>query len=54
MTRCSRCQQLCNPIDVHGSVKCSVCGSVMEECCTGETVCKPPEVGEERGANDGV
>ena len=41
MTRCNRCQQLCSPIEIHGHTQCNVCGSVMEECCQGETVCQP-------------
>ena len=53
-TRCSRCQQLCDPIDVHGSVRCSICGSVIDECCQGETVSKPSERREGRGNDDGV
>ena len=42
MTRCNRCGQLCSPIELHGHTQCSVCGSVMEECCQGETAEKPP------------
>jgi len=51
MTRCSRCQQMCSPIEVHGHTQCNVCGSVMEECCQGETACKPPERREDEGGD---
>ena len=47
MTRCNRCGQLCDPIEMHGHTQCSLCGSVLEECCQGETAEKPPVPREE-------
>lgn len=52
--RCSRCQQMCSPIEVHGHTQCNRCGSVMEECCQGENVSSTPEVREERSNDDAV
>lgn len=55
MTRCSRCQQMCSPIEVHGHTQCNRCGSVMEECCQGENVVSSTtEVREEKGNDDAV
>ena len=38
--QCPRCQNVGKMIDVHGHYQCSVCGSVIEDCCNGET-CSP-------------
>ena len=38
--QCPRCQNVGKMIDVHGHYQCSVCGSVIEDCCSGE-ICSP-------------
>ena len=38
--QCPRCQNVGKMIDVHGHYQCSVCGSVIEDCCNGE-ICSP-------------
>ena len=53
-TRCPRCGQVCQPIEVHGHTQCNVCGSVMEECCQGETVSEAQEKREDADKGDGV
>tara|TARA_R100000664_G_C2752932_1_gene140252 strand:- start:1099 stop:1407 length:309 start_codon:yes stop_codon:yes gene_type:complete len=38
--QCPRCQSIGQMIDVHGHYQCSICGSIVEDCCNGET-CSP-------------
>jgi hypothetical protein len=36
-TRCVRCgTSLASIVEVHGHSQCSVCGSVIDDCCQGE------------------
>ncbi len=35
--KCPRCNGEGQMIDIHGHVQCSICGSVIDDCCQGET-----------------
>jgi hypothetical protein len=39
---CPKCQQESNRINVHGHDQCSVCGSVVDDCCQGEQAINQP------------
>jgi uncharacterized CHY-type Zn-finger protein len=37
-TQCQRCRHIVVPVDVAGHTQCPYCQSVIDECCSGETI----------------
>lgn len=35
---CPRCHHQVKPVEVAGHTQCPYCHSVIDECCTGETI----------------
>lgn len=37
MNICPICNQIYEPVDVHGHIQCSVCKNNIQPCCQGDT-----------------
>lgn len=43
MTQCPRCHHQIEPVAVAGHTQCPYCHSVIDECCTGDSVHRASE-----------